>query len=378
MSRGWKVRDPKSGRMVHLSRFQVSNQLPEKTVAAMYMHYQRGDTLAQVGRRFRRENGKARTAKTIHGLFERRGLKFRAFTDAQNRNHNAQGQFLPGRKHTAREIAALIEAAGSREQGAGKRAPHWLQVPAALRVEWRHWPMERRKDLILRLRAVLKSGCERPKTRFSDNVLPFDYWTPEAWEILQRENGNRPSREWRQRLFPCSQGVIWPVPQPGAGSREQGKKIPDPAPRSVLPAPSLWYWSANHPKRRATKGGAYYRGIWTREDKRPQLHRVIYERTRGVKLEEAHIVICADGNYNNLDPANLALITRAENGLRNHPYQRLKKNPQDKKAQAAADQCRQAATVRWTRRSRLATAALVQSSQSHTSGLFTALQRRAA
>jgi len=95
--------------------------------------------------------------------------------------------------------------------------------------------------------------------------------------------------------------VIWPRP---ARSPESGVQSPEPA---------LWFWN---PKVGGAFG-AYYRGCWNLEDGRPALHRVIWERMHGRPLRPDELVVCADGNKNNLAPGNLETITRAQNAIRN-------------------------------------------------------------
>lgn len=284
MSRGWKVRDPKSGRLVHLSRVRPPRRLPRALVAQMHAFYVRGQSAAEVGRRFPQTNDRPRSSNSIIGLFRRHGFPRQPICDQYQRQHRANGRFAPGRRHTAREIAALVAAVKPDSQ----RRKHWLQVPRELRVEWRHWPMARRRKLILALRARLRSPLERPCLPFSPNVTPFDYWTRRAREIVRRVNASLPSRAWRHRLYPTSQGVIW-----------DGQ---------------LWYWQAYYPE----KGGNYKRGLWDRVGRRPILHRSIYERAHGTKLPPGAIIVCRDGNPNNLAPENLAPLSRAENLQRNH------------------------------------------------------------
>jgi hypothetical protein len=138
--------------------------------------------------------------------------------------------------------------------------------------------MERRGDFIARLRAHLADPQARPELPYSGNVVPFDYTTEAAWEIVRRRNQGRTSQQFDTKLNIISQGVIW-----------DGR---------------LWFWARRTP--------AYYEGIkWTPGHGRPGLHRIIWESIHG-PLPEAGIIRQIDGNPNNLDPSNLILSDRNE------------------------------------------------------------------
>lgn len=313
MSRGWLVRSPGSRKLVHVS---VRNRVPRKTVAAMYRLYQQRVPWRIIEEKFPSKNGKPRRRGGIKKMFDGYGFKIRK----QN-----VGCFKPDPKKTPAEIARMIEQATV------------FKVPVELRNEWREWPMERRKDFILRLRAKLKPDNLRPETPFSENIKPFDYWTDEAWEICRRLNVDAngkplPSRLWKARLFPPSQGVIF-----------EGQ---------------LWFW--NKHTNRPGAFGAYFRGVWRPEDGRPALHRVLWERHNGRALRADEFVIHADDNYNNLRPENLTIITRGANAVRNHPYTRLKKDPLNAELKAKALKIRTAIMNSRRKKSQAAAALLLQ------------------
>jgi hypothetical protein len=250
----------------------------------MHADYSRGVVFSKIGRRFPQRDGRPRNGQCIRNLFRRHRFPLRPMEDKYRRRHSERtGCFLASERHSPAEVARLV------------KRQKVIAVPAELRREWRHWPMARRRDFIVRLRARLKPAGGRPAWKFSANVTPFDYWTPAAWEVLRRENSGRRSRLWRQRLFPKSQGVIY--------------------------GGSLWFWN----KKYGGTFGAYYRGTWRRTDKRPALHRVIWEAAHGRSLAEDEMVIHADGNKNNLAPGNLQLLTRAANGIRNRDAGRARK-----------------------------------------------------
>ena len=137
--------------------------------------------------------------------------------------------------------------------------------------------MERRGEFIRRVRAKVRSPYDRPETPFSANVEPFDYTTPRARAIMDAMNAGRDSRHAKTKIDLRSQGVIW-----------RGK---------------LWFWCDQT---------GYQIGLWTPGKGRPALHRVLWEEEHGRPVPGGGVVRCADGNPNNLDPANLVLATRNE------------------------------------------------------------------
>lgn len=238
-------------------RFEIQEWCRKHFVARIYADYASGLSLAKCGRIHGRDRA------SIRELFERRGLEVRAPGKMGARLPN--GQVAAVVPKTQAELEALIERATG------------MKVPEELRAEWRHWALERRGDFIARLRARLNPPGQRPGLPFSANVAPFDYGTPAAWEILRRENAGLGSREWKVRICPVSQGVIF-----------RGQ---------------LWFW--------CDKTG-YMRGVWRPADGRPSLHHVLWREKTGRALRPDRVVRFSDGNPNNLAPENLAEWTRNE------------------------------------------------------------------
>jgi len=235
-------------------------RIPAAAVEAMYADYQAGMTLADVDRKHSHSKGSSRC------IFSSRGLALRMdFNAAKSRRPD--GSFAPLILKTEEEIELLIQSATR------------LAVPADLAVEWRKWPLARRADFILRLRARLNDPNDRSELPFSSNIVPFDYATENAWDIVKERNAGSSSRYWVTKMDIRSQGVIW-----------DGR---------------LWFWSR--------KEHIYIEGVrWTAGVGRPLLHRQIFERTHGVVLTIDDIVRIIDGNPNNLDPSNLILADRNE------------------------------------------------------------------
>ena len=151
-----------------------------------------------------------------------------------------------------------------------------IRVPKALHAEWREWSYQKRAQFIARMRELLGDDRARPDTPFSSNVIPFDYGTPEARAIIDRLNAGRTSRDAGVKINIVGQGVIW--------------------------QDTLWFWSP--------KAGYLRSGGWSPEEGRPALHHVIWETAHGRTIPADHVVRFIDGNPNNLDPANLGLVTR--------------------------------------------------------------------
>jgi hypothetical protein len=228
-------------------------------VAQMHAEYLGGASLNQLGAKYGRDR------RNVAGLFVSRGLALRP-APAMPRDPQT-GRIIPAKPHTEAEIDALI------------RGLRRLIVPAALRKEWREWPMARRLDFIARARKHLASPHDQPQTPCSANVEPFAYGSPRAHAIADRENAGRNSRDWRIHLKISSQGVIW---------RNQ-----------------LFFWCPD----KGLAGGAYYTGIWQPGIGRPALHHIIWEESHGA-VPPGHVVRMRDGNPNNLDPGNLVCVPR--------------------------------------------------------------------
>ena len=212
-----------------------------------------------------------RTTAAIRGLFEVRGLPIRPWTGKLPRRDPVTGQTIPRPRPSPADLERILAAMTS------------LRVPAELKLDWREWPLEQRGAFIARYRQLHPSADDRPAGPFSANVVPFDYASPRAWEIVDALNRGRDSHRAAAKLDICTQGVIWDD--------------------------RLWFWS---PKCRG-----YYAGRWRPGIGRPALHRVLWEQTHRRPIPPGHVVGPADGNLNNLDPANLVLRTRREVAIAN-------------------------------------------------------------
>ena len=253
---------------------KMPKRVDDALVAGMAALYATGKSLAEVGRAFPLPGGKARCTKTVNNLLVSRGFTVRDHP-TRHRPRLRNGQMARNRRHTDAEVRRLVAALPSVPSKVPGKCPHGFRIPPALKLEWREWTMGRRRWLISLLRERWPSTM--PRTPFSANVQPFDYCSAEAWAIAGRENAGLPSRHWKVRIFPNSEGVIF-----------EG---------------ALWFWS--------NKAG-YRLGVWTSESGRPQLHRMIWERANGCAVPAAHVLRFADGNPNNFEPVNLVLASRNE------------------------------------------------------------------
>jgi hypothetical protein len=232
--------------------------VPDALVAAMLNAWMAGEGLSSIARRHGRHR------QSIRSLFVTRGLPLRAQDKASN-PRRVDGSFAPLHSKTAAEISAIIDAATS------------LSVPPQIAVEWRTWPMARRAEFITRLRERLQDPTDRPQTPFSANVIPFDYTSESAWEIIRAKNAGLPSTHWKAKLDIRSQGVIW--------------------------AGKLWFWN------RQTR--CYIEGVrWLPGHGRTVLSRAVFEASTGGRIPPGMVIRHRDGNLNNLDPDNLFLATR--------------------------------------------------------------------
>lgn len=227
---------------------------PAELVAAMHADHIAGMGFTEIERKY--ERGR----KTVRGVFLHRGLQI-IIRKSNSKLEN--GRFMPSTPKTPEEIEEII------------RTTPKLYVPEELKLDWRKWDLARRGDFIRRLRARLASPLDRPQTPFSSNVKPFEYASPEAWEIINAGNAGLNSRSAAFNLKIPSQGVIYDG--------------------------GLWFWSG--------AGRGYFRGKWTREDGRPSLHHHLYRVHHG-PIPSDGVVVLVDGNFNNLDPSNLFLRTR--------------------------------------------------------------------
>lgn len=230
-------------------------RVPRAAVLAMHREYCRPMSLNAVARLHGRTRG------SLRELFVRDGLAVRCTGRIPPRYAN--GRIKPAHVYTRRELLALIEVMPS------------LHLPAALRVQWRKWPLVRRGAFLAMVRARRDFPDARAAGPYSANVVPFDYASPAAHAIAQALNAGTTSRNARIKLDLSSQGVIW-----------DGR---------------LWFWSP--------KVGYQY-GSWRPTLGRPALHRVLWARAHGRPVPAGCVVRFADGNGNNLDPSNLVLATR--------------------------------------------------------------------
>jgi hypothetical protein len=238
-------------------------------VAAMWADYEAGMTLSAVGRKY------GRGRKGLAEIFKRRGYKLRPAPVPRL----GYGVKIP--EPTAEELAALIA-----------KLPR-LSVPPEIKVHWRKWPLAQRAEFIQMMRKKFPSN--RPTKPFSSNVIPFDYGTPEVHAIAKEMNRGRTSQTKIIALKPCSEGVIY-----------RGR---------------IYFWD---------KHDVYVQGTkWTPENGRPVLTHVVWKDATGQPVPARTMVIQKDGNKNNFAPENLALISMAENGMRNSIPARLKKDPRN-------------------------------------------------
>lgn len=231
--------------------------IPDATIREMYALYQAGTPLAEIGRRL------GRHGSTIRGLFKRQGWALRDHHAGKPRSRS--GTFAPAEPLTDAQIEHLIATAKK------------IAVPPELKNEWRNWPLGRRAAFIHRLRLRLNPARSRPSGPFSANVIPFDYGTPAAWEIVHRLNAGTNSRSAKCKIDITSQGVIF-----------HGE---------------LWFWSSHA---RYQRRGNFYRDPLGKVP----LHHILWAEHNGRPVPPSHVVRHIDGNSNNLDPANLTLAHR--------------------------------------------------------------------
>ncbi len=213
-------------------------------------------------------------------LFKARGWKIRPATPG--------GRFSAAPRKSAAEIARIVDEHFART----RRKVRAVSIPPALRVEWKKWDEARRREFIAMLRRRA-ANPGMPTAPHSANVEPFDYFSPRAREIAARENAGRVSRNFKVRLKPSSQGMIW-----------DGR---------------LWLWSEFTDGR----GVAYMESGRATGTGLIMLHRAIYERHIG-PIPALHVVRFRDGNVNNLAPENLYLQSRADEAAENSSRRRAR------------------------------------------------------
>jgi hypothetical protein len=250
----------------------MPKRVAAEEIAAMHALHLAGHTLAAIGRKF------ARSGKQVGHLFRNRGLSVRHVGRPPSNGRRDDGTFETYTPASEEVIEAAIQAATR------------ICIPEHLRLDWRKWDMARRGDFIARIRARLASDRDRPELSFSANVEPFDYTSPRAQQIAR--DLALETRRIDNRICPCkiklsSQGVIW--------------------------RDGLWFWVANT---------GYVAGSWEPGKGRPALHRLIWEDHHDTKLQPGDVIRHADGNPNNLDPANLVLASRADLARENQQTRR--------------------------------------------------------
>lgn len=233
---------------------KFSKPVPPGTIPALYEKYQNGASLISLA------SPLGRSDSWLRGMFIRHGYEIRQ-ASCQRSGHRHAGAIAPRRRLTQAEVDAIADSLSE------------IRVPASLASEWHHWPLARRGAFIARVRDRLKPSDSRPDKPFSSNVTPFDYATPEAHAIAATTT----SDHCRHVIHVCSQGVIW---------RDQ-----------------LFYWNS--------AGGGYEQQD-TRSRGRRALTRVIWENIHGTSVAPNHVIVCKDGNPNNLDPSNLEQRSREE------------------------------------------------------------------
>lgn len=244
-----QVNLPSQAKPAKRGRPRISERWPDDLVKQMHADHIAGMRLCDLARKYSRQS------RGIRQIFVRRGLAVL--------NRGNAGQFAQTmHRHSDAEVQALVEQ--SRK----------FVVPHVLRVEWREWDLERRSFLIRLLVAKHGRRHSMPEGPFSANVEPFDYTSPKAHEIAARMNQGLNSRDWVCHMKIQSQGVIFDD--------------------------QLYFW---------VRDNGYVRGHFQIGVGRAVLHRLIYTLQHG-EIPDDGVVRFADGNPNNLDPANLYLASR--------------------------------------------------------------------
>ncbi len=264
---------------------------PREWIEALYADYLLcGEVVAHVASRWRRAPGSVATLLEVHGL---RKKSPELSEQIKRRQRDAGGKMMADQHASPAELEAIIQREVQRARGPLGKGTARMRIPPELGWEFKTWTMDKRGWFITRLRAEIKSPNDRPETPFSSNVTPFDYTTPAAREIMARLNAGLNSREAVCKINLCSQGVIY-----------EG---------------ALYFWAG-------ANTGYCKQGKWTPENGRPQLNRVIWEKTNGRKVPPKHVVFYRDGNMNNLDPDNLGLMSMNENARRNQAASLFRKS----------------------------------------------------
>ena len=226
--------------------------IPPGDIPALHAKYAAGASLISLASPY------GQSDRWLKGLFIRHGYPLReAACQKTGRRH--AGAMAAAPRLTRTQINAIAD-------GLKK-----IRVPDCLQSEWQHWSLARRGEFIARVRERLKPRNRRPELPFSANVTPFDYATPQAHAIAATTT----SEKDRHVIRICSEGVIW-----------RGQ---------------LFYWNSQ---------GHCYEKQETDTRGRIALTRMIWEHAQGRPVPPGLVVICRDGNSNNLSPANLHAISR--------------------------------------------------------------------
>lgn len=247
--------------------------LPAEKIAAMWEEFQAGASMSAIERRHGIGRGSFRQ------MMGRRGIVV-PHKPGQPKRDPRTGRVIPLKPATDAQITAAI------------RKLKRVIVPPELKQEWKKQSIQWQRDLIRRIRDHVGVGGWRPTTPFSDNVKPFDYFTPEARRIVAALNVGRTSQTKLAHLRPCTEGIIY-----------QGR---------------LWFWMHRNDGRAAA---AHY--VEMGRAPRRLLHRAIYEQHHG-PIPAQHTVIFKDGNRNNFAPENLVLRSMADCARMNCGHSRLK------------------------------------------------------
>lgn len=252
-------------------RKTVHSRKLEKLVKQMHADHVAGLGFGALERKY----GRYRSG--IRDLFTRRGLWCRP--PRSKKPALGYGVRIP--EPTLEEIKAAV-AAMTR-----------MRVPSRLTIHWRRWNLKKRYWFVKLARQKFPST--RPQGPFSRNVIPFDYGTPLAHKLAEKLNRGRNSQTKRTTIRMTSEGVIY-----------RGE---------------FFHWGS---------GMAYVRGQgWRAGVGRPLLTHLIWEKHNRRPVPPQHIVIQKDGNKNNFEPRNLALLSMADNCRRNSIPQRLKLDPRN-------------------------------------------------
>jgi hypothetical protein len=251
---------------------KCKKRVTDEELQGMAAAYREGKSMAEIGRLFVHRRGpvmkgRPRNQKDVRAYLVEMGVAIR-HSKTSDRPRGPHGEMIAAPRLTDAQVRKVIAA-----MPAAARREHPFKIPAVMRNEWRGYPLERRRWVLGLLRERFPSTM--PRDPFSANVTPFDYASEAAWEILRTVNAGLPSRQWKMRLFPTSEGVIF-----------EGQ---------------LWFWIPN---------SGYLRGIYNAAEKRPSLNQHIWRLTHGCEVPAGHVVRHVDANPNNFEPVNLVLASR--------------------------------------------------------------------